>query len=473
MLNSTFQRDTEYVVKTFLELAGDSSDIASKKLWISSTDFFYILYLQGLVDSEKLNQLTEKMVQSKTSSPINTLDRWDSFISTIESTEIYTYKQALTSFFKGEPLLFIHNRTTAYSLNMTMAKQRTWSEPTTEKVVRGPKVALIENLEENIGILRQRASDANLIVEDVFIGEEQLHRTSMVFHKKQCQPHIVNQVREKLQHINLNNVQDSGMIEEFLEEAPYSPFPQVQNTERPDRVLAAINEGRVAIFVDGSPFALLVPTTIDMIMKSPDDYYERWLAGSLLRLLRYISIFITLFFSAIYISLVSFHQGLLPTELAITIAATREDVPFSPFIEAMVMEVTIELLREAGLRLPTPVGQTVGLVGGVVIGQAAVEAHIVSSVMIIIVSVTAIASFTVPQYGIGLSFRILRFGSMIIAAFLGLYGVTLFLLILVTHLTKLESFGMEYFKPFYAKNSKSWKDSYVRLPFKKANVTKR
>ncbi|MGE6896088.1 spore germination protein [Priestia flexa] len=179
---------------------------------------------------------------------------------------------------------------------MTIAKQRTWSEPTTEKVVRGPKVALIENLEENIGILRQRASDANLTVEDVFIGEERLHRTSIVFHKKQCQPHIVNQVRQKLQNINLNNVQGSGMIEEFLEEASYSPFPQVQNTERPDRVLAAIDEGRVAIFVDGSPFALLVPTTIDMIMKSPDDYYERWLAGSLLRLLRYISIFITLFF---------------------------------------------------------------------------------------------------------------------------------------------------------------------------------
>ncbi|TYR81228.1 spore germination protein [Priestia megaterium] len=473
MLNSTFQPNTDYTIDTFLDLVGSNTDIESKKLWISNTEYMYIVYLQGLVDSEKLNTFAESIVRQKTNNPNQTMDTWDSFISVVKSDELHTYKQALTSFFKGEPLLFISGNTTAYSLNMTLSKQRTLSEPTTEKVVRGPKISLIENLDENIALLRQRSRDHNMAVEDIYIGDSQNHRTCIVFHKTQCKPHIVNQVKEKLTGIKLDNVQDSGMIEEFLEETPYSPFPQVQNTERPDRVLAAINEGRVAIFVDGSPFALLVPTTLDMIMKSPDDYYERWIAGSLLRLLRYISIFITLFFSAIYIGLVSFHQGLLPTELAITIAATREDVPFSPFIEAIVMEVTIELLREAGLRLPTPVGQTVGLVGGVVIGQAAVEAHIVSSVMIIIVAVTTIASFTVPQYGIGLSFRILRFGSMAIASLLGLYGVTLFFLLIVIHLTKLESFGMQYFKPFYALNKKSWKDSYVRLPFKRINQSKK
>lgn len=181
---------------------------------------------------------------------------------------------------------------------------------------------------------------------------------------------------------------------------------------------------------------LIVPASLATIMQSPDDYYERWIAASLIRMLRFTSIFLTLFLSAIYIALVSFHQGLLPTTLAISISSTRENVPFPPIVEALIMEITIELLREAGLRLPNPLGQTIGLVGGVVIGQAAVQAHIVSSIMVIIVSVIALASFTVPQYGMGMSFRVLRFVSMFTAATLGLYGIVLFMLVLLTHLTR-------------------------------------
>lgn len=200
-------------------------------------------------------------------------------------------------------------------------------------------------------------------------------------------------------------------------------------------------------FVDYSPFALIVPASFGMVMQSPDDFYERWIATTLIRFLRFSSIFITLFLSAFYISLVSFHQGMLPTALAVTIASTRENVPFPPLLEALIMEVTIELLREAGLRLPNPLGQTIGLVGGVVIGQAAVEANIVSSVMVIIVSIIALASFTVPQYGMGLSFRVLRFISMVAAAVFGLYGIILCMLAIFTHLVRQRSFGIPYFNP--------------------------
>lgn len=201
-------------------------------------------------------------------------------------------------------------------------------------------------------------------------------------------------------------------------------------------------------------------------MQSPDDYYERWISASLIRVLRFTSIFITLFFSSIYIALVSFHQGLLPTSLAVTIAANRENVPFPPIIEAMVMEITIELLREAGLRLPSPLGQTIGLVGGVVIGQAAVEANIVSSIMVIVVSIVALASFTVPQYGMGLSFRVLRFISMFTAAAFGLYGMILFMLAIYTHLSRQRSFGSPYFSPNGFFSLKNANDSILRLPIK-------
>ncbi|MEN2446914.1 spore germination protein, partial [Bacillus sp. JR_15] len=199
---------------------------------------------------------------------------------------------------------------------------------------------------------------------------------------------------------------------------------------------------------------------------SPDDYYERWIAASLIRMLRFTSIFLTLFLSAIYIALVSFHQGLLPTTLAISISSTRENVPFPPIVEALIMEMTIELLREAGLRLPNPLGQTIGLVGGVVIGQAAVQAHIVSSIMVIIVSVMALASFTVPQYGMGMSFRVLRFVSMFAAATFGLYGIVLFMLVLLTHLTRQKSFGTPYFSPDFVFSYKNEDNSIIRLPLK-------
>ncbi|NQD49747.1 spore germination protein, partial [Bacillus altitudinis] len=201
-------------------------------------------------------------------------------------------------------------------------------------------------------------------------------------------------------------------------------------------------------------------------MQSPDDYYERWIAASLIRLLRFTSIFLTLFLSAIYIALVSFHQGLLPTTLAISISSTRENVPFPPIVEALIMEMTIELLREAGLRLPNPLGQTIGLVGGVVIGQAAVQAHIVSSIMVIIVSVIALASFTFPQYGMGISFRVLRFVSMFTAAAFGLYGLVLFMLVLLTHLTRQKSFGTPYFSPDFVFSYKNEDNSIIRLPLK-------
>ncbi|MEH7077754.1 spore germination protein, partial [Bacillus velezensis] len=221
------------------------------------------------------------------------------------------------------------------------------------------------------------------------IGENKLKYATVMYIDDKADPSVVSDVVKRLSEVKMDDIQDSGTLEELIEDNKYSPFPQIQNTERPDKVSSALFNGRVAILVDNSPFALVVPASLGILMQSPDDYYERWISASLIRVLRFTSIFITLFFSSIYIALVSFHQGLLPTSLAVTIAANRENVPFPPIIEAMVMEITIELLREAGLRLPSPLGQTIGLVGGVVIGQAAVEANIVSSIMVIVVSIVA------------------------------------------------------------------------------------
>lgn len=315
-------------------------------------------------------------------------------------------------------------------------------------------------------MIRQRTNHPKLKTKKVPIGENKLKYATVMYIDDEADPSVVNDVLKRLSKVKMDDIQDSGTLEELIEDNKYSPFPQIQNTERPDKVSSALFNGRVAILVDNSPFALVVPASLGILMQSPDDYYERWISASLIRALRFTSIFITLFFSSIYIALVSFHQGLLPTSLAVTIAANRENVPFPPIIEAMVMEMTIELLREAGLRLPSPLGQTIGLVGGVVIGQAAVEANLVSSIMVIVVSIVALASFTVPQYGMGLSFRVLRFISMFTAAAFGLYGMILFMLAIYTHLSRQRSFGSPYFSPNGFFSLKNANDSILRLPIK-------
>lgn len=362
--------------------------------------------------------------------------------------------------------MFINGLDHVYILSTGKREKRSVTEPTSEKVVRGPKIAFIEDSDTNVAMIRQRTNHPKLKTKKVPIGENKLKYATVMYIDDEADPSVVNDVLKRLSKVKMDDIQDSGTLEELIEDNKYSPFPQIQNTERPDKVSSALFNGRVAILVDNSPFALVVPASLGILMQSPDDYYERWISASLIRALRFTSIFITLFFSSIYIALVSFHQGLLPTSLAVTIAANRENVPFPPIIEAMVMEMTIELLREAGLRLPSPLGQTIGLVGGVVIGQAAVEANLVSSIMVIVVSIVALASFTVPQYGMGLSFRVLRFISMFTAAAFGLYGMILFMLAIYTHLSRQRSFGSPYFSPNGFFSLKNANDSILRLPIK-------
>lgn len=198
-------------------------------------------------------------------------------------------------------------------------------------------------------------------------------------------------------------------------------------------------QGKIAIILDGTPFVLIAPVTLGNTLQSPEDYYERWLIGTFLRVLRYGAAFLAMFLPSLYIALVSYHQGMVPSKLAFSIAATREGVPFPAAIEAIIMGLTMELLREAGARLPKTIGQTIGIVGGLVIGDAAVQAGVVSPIMVIVVAVTAIASFSIPAYSVAISFRLVRFGFMLAAAFLGLYGIILVYIMINIHIVNLKA----------------------------------
>ena len=458
--------------RTFTEdslkaLTKNQDDIQFTEITVLSRKAFFI-FVNGVIDYTEYWKLAQDLTSSS-SDKIHSYDDLMHFFQPFLFNVAHTEKELMTELFDGKIALVLEGKQEALLLNLPSSKTRSFAEPTTERVVRGPKISLIESLSDNIALIRQSTKDQSTVVRKIKTGSEEKKEIAVIYNKNLAKQHLVDEVLSRIEKVKKEDILDSGVLEELIEDTHYTPFPQIQNTERLDKVLASLKEGRVGIIVDGSPFALIAPTKVDMLLQSPDDYYERWIAGSFLRLLRYISVFITVFLSAIYISLVSFNSGMIPTELAMTIAGTRQNVPFPPFIEAIIMELTIELLREAGVRLPTPVGQTIGLVGGVIIGQAAVQANLVSSIMVIIVSITTITSFTVPQYSFGLGFRALRFGAMGVAAILGLYGTTLFFIIFITHLAKLTSFNEPYLDLRQLFNKKKQRDFLIRLPKKAGN----
>ncbi len=464
LLNQTPLKEHLYDnLSVILPQLKEMDDLVHEKKTLPHGQVVYYLYIKEMNKKMEIQTFLKLLLQDHTSL---TKEKLESNLSMMTTRSVKTSEELVDAIFEGHCVVLINGFKHAYILETNGTKKRSLGDATSETVVRGPKIGFIEDLNTNLALVRQRLKNPDVKTVDMKIGLQKYTQVTIMYIDGIVQVPVLKEVKKRLKQVTIDDIQDSGVLEELIEDNVYSPFPQIQNTERPDKVASALNNGRVAIFVDHSPFVLVVPASLATIMQSPDDYYERWIAASLIRMLRFTSIFLTLFLSAIYIALVSFHQGLLPTTLAITISSTRENVPFSPIVEALIMEITIELLREAGLRLPNPLGQTIGLVGGVVIGQAAVQAHIVSSIMVIIVSVIALASFTVPQYGMGMSFRVLRFVSMFAAATFGLYGIALFMLVLLTHLTRQKSFGTPYFSPDFVFSYKNEDNSIIRLPLK-------
>jgi Bacillus/Clostridium GerA spore germination protein len=268
----------------------------------------------------------------------------------------------------------------------------------------------------------------------------------------------------RLQRIKLDGILGSASIEELIEDNPYSPFPQLLSTERPDVTSAYLLEGHVAVLVEGTPSVLIAPVTFMSLLQSPEDYYERYFVGSAIRWLRYIFYAISLLGPSLYVAVVSFHQEMLPTTLLLTIAKSREQVPFPALVEALLMESVFEALREAGARLPKQIGSAVSIVGALVIGQAAIAAGIASAPMVMVVSITGIASFMAPRFTVGIAVRLLRFPMMILAGFLGFLGLILGVLAILNHLLTLRSFGVPYMSPLAPMKGRELKDALWRTP---------
>lgn len=381
-----------------------------------------------------------------------------------EIKEISDFEKLFIHLLSGDTIILIDGYCEGFAVSSRGWADRGVTAPDSETVVRGPKDGFSETLRTNTSLIRRRIRDTNLWIETKQIGRRTKTDVAIAYIKGIANDKLVNEVHKRLNRIDIDGILESGYIEELIQDGVYTPFPTVYNTERPDAVAAGLLEGRIAIIVDGTPFVLLVPALFVHFLQAPEDYYQRFDISTLIRLLRYLSFFIALLTPSIYIAVTTFHQEMIPTPLLISIAAQREGVPFPAFVEALIMEVTFEILREAGVRMPRAVGAAISIVGALVLGEAAVLAGIVSPVMVIVVSLTAISSFVFPTYNMAIAVRILRFMLMIFAATFGLYGISLGIIGIILHLCSLRSLGIPYMSPMAPFNWNDQKDTILRFP---------
>ncbi|HLT57437.1 MAG TPA: spore germination protein [Limnochordales bacterium] len=373
-------------------------------------------------------------------------------------------QQLVQDLCQGKTAVLVEGVDVAIVLDLVGYDTRNVEEPMGEPVVRGPRDGFVDSLQTNLSLIRRRIGSPLLRFDRMILGRWTQTPVVIAYIHGIADPDLVQEVRRRLSAIDVDGVIDTSYIEEFIEDTPYTVFPQVLNTERPDTVVANLLEGRVAILADGTPFALVVPTSLWALMNAAEDYYQRWDGATLVRMLRYALVALVVLLPSSYVAATTFHPEMLPSTMLISIAAAREAVPFSSFTEVLLMEITFEALREAGVRLPRPIGQTIGIVGAIVIGEAAVSAQIVSAPVVIIVAFTGISSFVIPHFNVGIGFRIARFYILLLAGSLGLLGISIGLMLLILHLISLRSFGQPYLAPVSPMRWSELADTFVRLP---------
>ncbi|MCZ0701708.1 hypothetical protein J2T56_000081 [Natronobacillus azotifigens] len=430
-----------------------------------------LIYIQGLVNQDLLQQhVLEPLLNTCTNdTSIHEVLKKVTIqkqISVSGYTVIDQLEKALTSILEGNVLLLIDNEVQMIAFPLSEYKIREITESSTENVIRGPKDSFVEDLPTNLTILRRKVRSERLTIETLNFGTLTNTETALVYIRGLCSDKLLKEVKQRLSRINIDAVLGTSQLEAYLEDDPYSPFPQIGNTERPDVVAGALLEGRVVLFTDGSPFPIMAPMTFFMMLQSPEDYYQRFMHSTFTRWLRIFFMCISLVLPSFYIAVINFHPEMLPGDLIITIAASREVIPFPAIVEALIMEISFELLREAGLRIPKPLGQTVSILGALIIGTAAVQAGIVSAPMVIIVSLTGISSFIIPHFDLATSLRLLRFPMLFLSSMVGMFGLMSGLIIILFHLCSLRSFGTPYLQPVAPIVFSDWKDTLVRAPFR-------
>lgn len=447
MLRSTFTQTPDLVIRTF-----ESTFMEGRAA---------LVYLSGLVDKNSINNnLLRPLLNPSEGGSTSILD-----LLSVGSVSTYVdFASIEKEILLGSSVLFIEGRREAIVVETHGWPQRAVEDPQLEASLKGSHQGFVETGIQNIALIRRYIPNRELKIKELTLGERGSAKISIMFMQDLVSQDVLRELEGRINMLTVDAILNTGELEELIEDDPFSPFPQFLTTERPDTAASHLLQGRVIVVVDRSPIVLVGPATFASFFQNVDDYSTRWPVATFIRLLRFTAFLVATFLPALYIALVSFNYEVIPLDLILSVGESRERVPFPPILEAMLMELTLEMLREAGVRLPAPIGQTVGIVGGIVIGQAVVQAGVVSNIMVIVVAFTAIASFIIPNYDMASALRLLRFGMMGLAAMFGIVGIIIGLMALIGHLISLESLGVPYGSPFAPARYADWKDFFVRVP---------
>lgn len=422
------------------------------------------------VSEEKIDNVTLK--NFKKSKEKNLVDFiYNSLIPQNSVDKVTDFSDVYSAINMGNCMLFVDSLDTAFNLDVKGFKQRNIDSPSNEVVVRGSQEAFVENIRTNTSMIRRLVNNENLVMETLTVGQITKTQVSIGYIKSLANEDLVAEVRYRINNLSVDYLISSGQLEQLIQDSPESLFPQMVATERPDKVSNFLLEGRVVIVVNGSPYVLVAPGVFVDFITSPEDLNLKYQFSNLEKIIRLLAIFLSLLLPGIYIAVTNYHQELIPTELLFTIAAARESVPFPTFVEILLMEVSFELIREAGLRVPTPLGSTIGIVGALILGEAAVSASLVSPVLIIIIAITGICSFSIPDFSLNFTFRIYRFVYIILGYMAGFLGISFGVFIQLAIMCKLKSFGSPYINPYILGKNKRSISSYFIPPIWKRERT--
>ncbi|AHV97140.1 spore germination protein [Paenibacillus sabinae] len=457
-----------------LEL-GSSPDLKIRKVQLGQAEPVWAaaVFIDGLVNSVAVDEfvvgaLIENTAFAAEEMPREPQERLQLILGRAlelgETSIKDNWNDMMLSLLSGNTIILLDGCSKAIEGGTKGGEWRTVAEPSSQIVIRGPKDSFVESIITNTALIRRRIKSPKLWVEFMKFGTVTNTDVALLYMKDRADQKVLDQLKMRLKKIDIEAVLESSYIEQLIQDKVFTPFPTVYNTERPDVAAANLLEGRIVLIVDGTPFVLIVPTVLAQFLQSTDDYSLRFDIATLMRLVRYVSLIILLLGPSVFIALTTFHYEMVPTPMLISLLAQRENVPFPAAIEAIIMEAAFEILREAGIRMPRAVGQTVSVVGALILGTAVVEAGIITPVMVIVVALTGIASFAIPSYNLAVAGRIVRFGFMISASMFGFYGITLGLIVLIAHVNSLQSFGTPYLAPLSPFSIRGQKDTVIRVP---------
>lgn len=438
----------------------DSADLIVRKISWKDGDGI-VCFLTTMTESSEVN----KQIEILRLRSIADLPNWAG--TATSCVEAFSLPKLIKSVTSGFVAIYFPSANLLMTITIPSFEVRSTTEPNNEIVIRGAHEGFVESIDKNISLIRKHLFISDLVVKEVHLGKDTNTKVTYVYIESVADKEVVKEVKLRLENINQPNVYSIGQIEDYLEDSVWSPFPQFLNTERPDRAIANLLEGKIVIFTDQSSSALIAPINFFSFYETPDDFNGRVIVGSFFRMLRIFSFFVAVFLPAFYIAVVGFHSEILPFDLSRKVKIAVEFIPYRPIIEALIVELFIEVIREATIRLPAPIGPTIGIVGGLVIGDAIVNAGLVSNLMVVIVAMTAISSFVIPSVEMNTTIRILRFPFMLAATFFGFFGIAIGTIILFIHLMNRSSLNQPYLSPVVPFDPSRFKNIFIRLPYYK------